>query len=412
MYGRPWYEDDLPNILGINPLEAAVLFGVLYYVYGPGVLYEFSREAGKLFSTYAPVVKDVSVDLFNELRDYLEEDREREQLKKAGADLTKLPRRTSNVIERLQGGFEAFSAISSTGQLADAKMELKNAYSPSETSDTDDFDVSSIRNIDSLDTSTDNGKKRKSKREVLLSRNVDIEKVIEATNIENESNGGNALDSEISESISLVQDRFEAISERVRGGGDDTLYQTSSSSSSSSSSGGLSRFQQQMSGNWNSQVIASTENITFENTEYDTSDDYDDNSSMFKRNLLGGSNDDDFDMTTSFVRRPPDAPSDWMLTDSSFSGDIPSELSAFDDADDMVSVPASSDLFTKTKTVVGDASKQSGEIEKVIAALDKDYLSLRKRMLAALQEYEPAAAASCCDNCQSEGYWSRFFEVI
>jgi hypothetical protein len=50
-----WWEDDLPNILGINPFEAALLFGALYKFYGPGVLYEFAREAGKLFSTYAPI---------------------------------------------------------------------------------------------------------------------------------------------------------------------------------------------------------------------------------------------------------------------------------------------------------------------------------------------------------------------
>lgn len=72
---KAWYEDDLPNILGINPIEAAIIFGVLYYVYGPNVLYEYAREAGKAFSTYAPIVKDVSMDIFNEFRDYFEEDR-------------------------------------------------------------------------------------------------------------------------------------------------------------------------------------------------------------------------------------------------------------------------------------------------------------------------------------------------
>jgi hypothetical protein len=72
---KAWYEDDLPNILGINPIEAAIIFGVLYYVYGPNVLYEYAREAGKLFSTYAPIVRDVSFDIFNEFRDYFEEER-------------------------------------------------------------------------------------------------------------------------------------------------------------------------------------------------------------------------------------------------------------------------------------------------------------------------------------------------
>ena len=40
-------DEDLPNLLGINPIEAAVLFGFLYYVYGPEELYNYAREAGK-----------------------------------------------------------------------------------------------------------------------------------------------------------------------------------------------------------------------------------------------------------------------------------------------------------------------------------------------------------------------------
>jgi hypothetical protein len=43
---KAWYDDDLPNILGINPIEAAIIFGALYYFYGPTVLYEYAREAG------------------------------------------------------------------------------------------------------------------------------------------------------------------------------------------------------------------------------------------------------------------------------------------------------------------------------------------------------------------------------
>ena len=36
------------------------------------MLYEYAREAGKLFSTYAPIVRDVATDIFLEFRDYLE----------------------------------------------------------------------------------------------------------------------------------------------------------------------------------------------------------------------------------------------------------------------------------------------------------------------------------------------------
>eukprot|EP01039_Chlorochromonas_danica_P009465 gene9465-10455_t len=112
LLAKAWWDDDLPNILGINPIEAAIIFGVLYYFYGPATLYEYARNAGKLFGTYAPVVKQASVDIFYEFRDFLEEDREREALRRAGVDLSGLPRRTTNVIERVQQAFQAFSEIS------------------------------------------------------------------------------------------------------------------------------------------------------------------------------------------------------------------------------------------------------------------------------------------------------------
>lgn len=100
------FDDDLPNILGINPLEATILFGLLYFFYGPTQLYEWVREAGKLFATYGPIVKDVSLDIFNEFRDYLEENRDREMLSKSGVDISKIPRRTSNIFERFQMGMQ------------------------------------------------------------------------------------------------------------------------------------------------------------------------------------------------------------------------------------------------------------------------------------------------------------------
>lgn len=103
---KGWWEDDLPNILGINPIEAAIVFGALYYFYGPTILYDYAREAGKLFSTYAPVVKDVTMDLFYEFREYFEEDKERDELRKLGIDVDSTPRRTTNAIERFQNSFQ------------------------------------------------------------------------------------------------------------------------------------------------------------------------------------------------------------------------------------------------------------------------------------------------------------------
>lgn len=228
--GQNWWEDDLPNILGINPIEAALIFGVLYYVYGPGVLYEYAREAGKLFSTYAPIVKDVSLDIFKEFRDYFEEDRDREMLKKSGVDVSSMPRRTSNVLERFQQGLEAFSDMTDVKQ-KDAKDELRRAYTGSR----DDVDImtnaakivttttvvaaaaaaSGIATANALDSSTiSNGDingdgdgdnsggnvmaKRKSKKQVLLDRNVDISKIIDASNV-----GASVVDAELAEVILL-----------------------------------------------------------------------------------------------------------------------------------------------------------------------------------------------------------------
>jgi hypothetical protein len=101
-----WGDEDLPNILGINPIEGAILVAALYYFYGPNTLYEYAREAGRFFSTYAPIVRDVSLDIFYEFRDYLEEDREREMLRRQGVDVNRMPRRTTNIIERFQQSME------------------------------------------------------------------------------------------------------------------------------------------------------------------------------------------------------------------------------------------------------------------------------------------------------------------
>lgn len=66
-FGSP-IQEDLPNIFGINPVEGTIIFGILYYIYGPGTLYEYAREAGKFVSTYGPIVKEVSFDIFYEFR--------------------------------------------------------------------------------------------------------------------------------------------------------------------------------------------------------------------------------------------------------------------------------------------------------------------------------------------------------
>ena len=107
-FTKPWWEDDLPNILGINPLEAAIIFGALYYLYGIDALYDFARDAGKTFSTVTPIIKQVVGDIYDEFKDYLEENQERENLRKAGLDIDNLPRTTTNIIERFMDNYNAY----------------------------------------------------------------------------------------------------------------------------------------------------------------------------------------------------------------------------------------------------------------------------------------------------------------
>jgi hypothetical protein len=191
-----WWEDDLPNILGINPFEAALLFGALYKFYGPGVLYEFAREAGKLFSTYAPIVRDLSLDIFNEGKDYLEEDRDRELMRKSGVDVENMPRKTTNIIERFQAGMEAqelaakgnpdddtvstveksiaaVSATRSAERLAAKKKSKQLAMAGG-----DGAPVAEEFSVDAIE----GGRiRRKSKKEILIAKDVDIEKVIQGS---------------------------------------------------------------------------------------------------------------------------------------------------------------------------------------------------------------------------------------
>lgn len=170
------FDDDLPNFLGINPIEAAIIFGGLYYLYGPSKLYEFAKEAGRFVSTYGPVVQQAATDIFNEFREYLDEDQERALLRKAGIDVEKMPRRTTNIIERFQ---QSISALSESSEFAASSNTLQSAYRDIGETTTMDEETTAIAADERL-TSSENGR-RKRKREVLLDRNVDIDGVIEAT---------------------------------------------------------------------------------------------------------------------------------------------------------------------------------------------------------------------------------------
>ena len=175
---KQWWEDDLPNILGINPLEAAVIFGALYYFYGPTILYEYAREAGRFVSTYSPIVRDVSLNIFNEFKEYFDEDQEREKLRKAGVDVSNVPRSTTNIIERFQEGLKLVT------QSTDGSNNIDNSNTndinsiDSNTNDNDNDDSNTI--IDVNDKLT-NDNKRRSKKEVYEARNIDIDKVTRYT---------------------------------------------------------------------------------------------------------------------------------------------------------------------------------------------------------------------------------------
>jgi hypothetical protein len=221
-----WFDDDLPNILGINPFEAAILFGALYKFYGSAVLYDFAREAGKLFNTYAPIVRDLSLDIFNEGKDYLEEDRDRELLRKGGVDVESMPRKTTNIIERFQEGMKAqeeagkggngddeddnstveksIAAISASRQaervataenLKDKKKSKKLALAGGAEMSALDL---------SIETSEGGKMKRKSKREVLISKDIDIDKVIQGS-----KNKQTYEENQLAKNLQEMSQRFE-----------------------------------------------------------------------------------------------------------------------------------------------------------------------------------------------------------
>eukprot|EP01031_Cornospumella_fuschlensis_P029085 gene29085-35102_t len=230
-YNTPWYQDDLPNILGINPIEASIIFGVLYYFYGPNVLYEYARGAGKLFATYAPIIQQVSTDIFYEFRDYFEEDREREALRKAGIDISKMPRRTSNLIERVQ---ESFSTLTEAAASTEGTGKLVSG-------DGNEVVVIDRSNLDA-------GRKRRKKKEVLSGGDSSIV-------VSNEQNSAPiASSAEANNPDELASPSLASPSEASTSPREDA-YERPPSSASFEDIVVKSRFQQQLSGEWNQRVL-------------------------------------------------------------------------------------------------------------------------------------------------------------
>lgn len=333
--------EDLPNILGINPIEAALIAGVLYYVYGSEVLYEYAREAGRLFSLYAPVVKDVSLDIFNEFRAYLEEDRERAALKKSGVDVDSIPRRTTNILEKFTETIATFSDLTSGKKEAG---ELQAAYSPT------DQDAPSESLPASNSSSREKILRRKSKREVLESRNVDVDRIMEATDVV--TRGEDLSTVSLTDSISAVKDRFSALGnadEAGQVGSEDDDWESTQmipfpQEEDAKVEVGMSKFQQQMSGEWNDRVLRS------------------DSSVEGMGSSEGGLLED------SFLQK-------WERIDRSLdkeNASVPQEISALD-------------LYSPSSDS-SSASAKSVQALAVLQEIDKDYLRLRQRLLDLMQQ--------------------------
>jgi Sec-independent protein translocase protein TatA len=173
------FEEDLPNIFGLNILEAAIIIGGLYYVYGPTKLYEYARAAGRFVSEYLPIVQQVSSDIFAELKDYFDEDRERELLKKQGFDLENIPRRTSNVFERVQQSLASLSDSSASDSASSASGidPLQAAYAAPAMASDDLDDLEAAERAVEASKIDPSSKRRKSKKEVLIEKKVDLNEV-------------------------------------------------------------------------------------------------------------------------------------------------------------------------------------------------------------------------------------------
>jgi len=351
---RPWWEDDLPNLFGINPIEAAVLFGVLYYFYGSETLYEYAREAGRLFSTYAPIVKDISLDIFKEFRDYFEEDRDRAALRRAGVDLDKIPRKTTNIIEKFQTTFTELSGGGGGGEGdggggkgsdMTTAANLQSVYSAA---------------VPVQDKELAEGRRR-SKRQVLEARNVDVDQVIEATDAITRGDDLNAAS--LSESFSAVRDSFDALKERAEGAaagetvpgpGQEEMGLGAGPEQGLPTAGAgtttMSKFQMQMSGEWNNRVLADSPG----DASFGPGDNfYDDD---------GGDYDED-DLTSSFLQKWERASTPPVVEN------VPQDISM---------APLSLDLRTTSNSAAA----------LMLQELDKDYLSLRQRLVDILQTVE------------------------
>jgi hypothetical protein len=175
-------------------LEAAVIYGFLYYLYGPDELYGYVREAGKFVSKYLPIVRDISFNIFNEIKDFIEEDQQRDDMKKRGIDISRIPRKTSNIFERLSESVGMLSEMSKDSQ----KRTMDN--------NENDISLSSLENEMKNSTIMDRQKLRKTKKEILKDKPSLLL-------LDDSSQNTKSLEAELSDSLQLVQDKFSSFIE-------------------------------------------------------------------------------------------------------------------------------------------------------------------------------------------------------
>lgn len=489
---QPFWEDDLPNLFGINPIEGALIFGVLYYLYGPDELYGYAREAGKAFGTYAPIAKDLAVNIFNEFKEYVDEDRQRDDMQKRGLDISKIPRRTTNVIERISESISMFSEMASTSTTSGMSEEIQSGLRPEIFTDSvGSFSTVSAMSSDQRDRETvttsggtvdvlERAKQRQTKKKILQSKNIDVDKIIaEESKFTGDSEA--LTQAELNKSLNLVQDRLELLTAaRQKEIADKGLFGESSpvtrmtpnagSIKGVGSMGGTSsvmepglgwtpsfanspmtgdfnadgefvpfdsgvpmeqtvsaqiapaevnRFQQQLSGQWNQQVLQQESSLPVEQTASDTST-VSNNSGMsrFQQQLSGQWNqqvleqeqtlpsptnipayvfpsdlqqqqDDGEDIFDEYGFPLPPSPafmsgynSDFVQGASLPDLDSPSSPQS-------VRLGDSTQLMQPVVTVTSPNASSAGvTAEVLLAELDRDYAQLRQRLLTAIVSLE------------------------
>jgi hypothetical protein len=415
------FEEDLPNLFGINPLEAALLFGGLYYLVGPAKLYEFVREAGRLFSTYVPIVQQTTTDIFYEFRDYFEEDREREMLKQAGIDVDKLPRKTSTIVQRFQNAMNTVSELTATST-ATATVAMPSIDDEFSSSHNDSADASQsnnnnnnnnnnmVRDNDSQQPQQESSStppiqrdplRRKSKREMLAERSLPSTLTPSSTMISTTSTSASAMSavtdsSDSSNSMSTLTSTTTA--ETISNPATALLSNNNNNNNPilfSEESIAVNKFQQQLSGEWNARVMrqarysnSNNNEMTNNNNNNDEdyigmnyhdnyNDSYEDRSGLLFPNI---NNNNHEDITANSDTK--DISSFTMMEEELIM--VPTLISATNTNNSSISRNSSSDFREDQQQNISTITA----VENFIQEIDDDYQRLRSKIALFLMQQQ------------------------